>query len=386
MKIIFTRFPLESALGGAEIQTLSLMEGLLARGHAVAFAGSCPVLLAECRKRHIPVVELDIGPPPVTKYGVFSFAWRKARMRAKLKAVFASFENSKFETRNSRLDVIVMLSLSEKLLLTDIAADAGTKVIWVEHDRIGRWLTQNPWLQLLLKQSKKATTVCVSELSRKMYEEMGWDNKKIFAIPNGIEGRARGREVLSHKKNSQFSILNSQFRLGCIARLSKEKGVDVLINAMVDVPAHITLEIIGTGREEQALKHLVRSLKLEDRVIFTQHESDVTAAYARWDTLILPSRDHDPFGMVAAEAMLAGLPVIVTDQCGIAGYVNNDSDAIIVEADSASALSEAIGRIQNSEFRIQIAHAGQKTAEKKFSTKTMVERYEDVFTGTSSRD
>lgn len=369
MKILFTRFPLESALGGAEIQTLSLMEGLMERGHAVAFAGSCPVLLRECRKRHIPVAEVNIGPPPVTKGGAISFSWRKMFMKRKLRELFENFASE-----DSQLDALVMLSLSEKLLLTDIAADAGTKVIWIEHDRIGNWLTKNPWLTLLLKQSAKAMTVAVSELSRKMYVGMGWPEEKVVAIVNGVASPPSPLSIPPARHPGEGEPL----RLGCIARLSYEKGIDILINAMEDVPKNITLEIVGTGREENILRTLVHALNLDDRITFTAHEPDVASAYARFDALVLPSREHDPFGIVAAEAMLLGIPVIVTDQCGIADYLENGKDAIVAKANSSSALVDAIKEI--GDRRKKIGENGQKTAQEKFSVKSMVKRYEDVFT------
>lgn len=369
MRILFTRFPLESTLGGAEIQTLSLMEGLIARGHAVAFAGSCPVLLAECRKRNIPVAQVQIGPPPVTKWAAISFAWRKQGMKQKLRELLNSF---------GKLDVIVMLSLSEKLLLTDIAADAGVKVLWVEHDRVGRWLSKNPWLPMLLKQSMYATTVTVSDLSKKIYVKLGWNAKKVIAIPNGVDVATGHRPPASRgwRQEAGGSIL----RLGCIARLSYEKGVDVLIEAMAGTPDSTTLEIIGTGREKQTLKALAHRMHLDDRVTFTAREPDISSAFARWDALVLPSRDNDPFGMVAAEAMLAGLPVIVTDQCGIADYLEDGKDALIVKANAVSVLTDAIKRCQISDLRSQLAKQGRKTAEKKFTVERMVEEYEKVMT------
>jgi glycosyltransferase involved in cell wall biosynthesis len=120
---------------------------------------------------------------------------------------------------------------------------------------------------------------------------------------------------------------------------------------------------------------------LQKRVTFTPHERDIAGAYTRFDVLVLPSKDNDPFGMVAAEALSLGIPVIVTDQCGIADYLTNEKDALIVKAGSAKELSAAIIRMTESKTRIALAKAGQKTAEKKFSIKTMVERYEDVLTG-----
>ncbi len=115
-------------------------------------------------------------------------------------------------------DAICMLSLSEKLLLTDMAYALNIKPIWIEHDRIGRWLIKNPWLKLLLKQSSYATTVTVSELSKRMYVDLGWNKKRVVSIPNGIDaGRLR--------RKPKSEVRNPKVRIGCIARLSHEKGV-----------------------------------------------------------------------------------------------------------------------------------------------------------------
>jgi len=109
MKILFTRFPLESAYGGAEVQVLSLMEGLIKQDHKVRFFGSCPILLRECKRRKIPVTQLTIGPPPVTKWGAVSFLWRQKGMKKLLEQAVDHLPKA---------DAVIMLSLTEKLLLT----------------------------------------------------------------------------------------------------------------------------------------------------------------------------------------------------------------------------------------------------------------------------
>src|SRR3989338_938139 len=84
MRILFTRFPLESRFGGAEVQTLALMKGLRARGHDVEFLGSCDVLLREAASYQLSAISLESGPPPVTKWGAISFWWRQWGMKGKL--------------------------------------------------------------------------------------------------------------------------------------------------------------------------------------------------------------------------------------------------------------------------------------------------------------
>ncbi|HLD71001.1 MAG TPA: glycosyltransferase family 4 protein, partial [Candidatus Peribacteraceae bacterium] len=99
------------------------------------------------------------------------------------------------------------------------------------------------------------------------------------------------------------------------------------------------------------------------------------AFYRSTDVLVLPSRDNDPFGLVAAEAMACGTPVIVTEQCGIAGYLSNEVDAIIVKADSEKSLKEAILHIKDPAVRSRLSAAGKKTAQEKFSLDSMIEGY-----------
>lgn len=359
MKILFTRFPYESAYGGAEVQTMSLMKGLIARGHAVAFLGSCPVLLQLCKEEGIPCVALPIGKPPVSKWTVLSFLLRKKRMEALLAAALNEFKD---------LDAICMLSLSEKLLLSPHAIKRGIPVYWIEHDRIGRWLKKNPWLSTLCALSRNVTTVCVSDLSREYYLILGWSAERTVSIPNGVE---EGKGDYQVRQNGNV------LRAGCIARFTHDKGVDVLLEALKDVPS-MYLEILGKGREGKYLRKKAFILGVKDRVHFSEHVDNVNDFYATIDMLILPSRDHDPFGLVAAEAMMRGIPTIVTTQCGIARHITPNTDALVVKADSVDALREAMRVLSSPEMRERIGKAGRKAALERFTLQTMIDRYEQL--------
>lgn len=365
MKLLFTRFPLESAYGGAEVQTLTLMQRLIDRGHSVGFAGSCPVLLEECRRKGIPAVEWHIGPPPVTKWDAIAFTWKQAGMKKKLAALLDQFHD---------LDAIAMLSLTEKLLLTDIAAATGVKAVWIEHDTVGPWLTRNPWLGLLLDQAARATTVVVSELSRTIYRNIGWPEERIVAIPNGVTG-----DVTQKTQDAPHEGLH----LLCVARLSPEKGVDVLLRAIEHDPG-VTLDIVGEGKERAALEALANEQDVKGRVRFLGRRNDVGTMYASYDALVLPSREHDPFGLVAAEAMMAGVPVVVTDACGIAGYLTNGKDALVARADNAESLARAIGVLGDAGARARIGKDGHGTATTLFASERMGDAYESVFRARNS--
>lgn len=379
MRLLFTRFPLESAHGGAENQTMWLATGLQGKGHHVSFLGSCPVLLQTFLASTFQTQRLDIGSPPVTKWHATSFLWRRKEMQKTLITALDALPE--------RPDAIFMLSLSEKLLLTDYAHERGIKVFWIEHDRIGPWLRMNPWLPALKKASMKATIICVSELSRKLYIDMGFDPSHVVAIPNGVPAPTR----TSERRHSQLppspagygragTAHSSSLHLGCIARLSPEKGIDVLLHALENIP-EVSLDIVGTGPDEGYLRTLIHQDSERmggERICIKKSVESLDDFYASIDALVLPSREHDPFGLVVAEAMMRKVPVIVTDACGIAGYLQDGKDGLIVKADDPLGLAEAIRRILEPSLRKSVSEQGQKTARELFSTERMVEGYEKL--------
>jgi glycosyltransferase involved in cell wall biosynthesis len=348
MNILFTRFPLESLFGGAEVQTLSLMQELTSHNHTAHFLGSCPVLLKESAKQNVQTTTLDIGMPPVTKWNAISFIWRKRAMRKQLEQALSNGQTP---------DVLCMLSLSEKILLTPFALRKGIKVIWIEHDSVGRWLKGNPWLSTIRKLSSSVTTVCVSELSAEMYRSMGYEN--VQCIPNGVVP-----PTYQATPSEGTSIT-----LGCIARLNPEKGVHVLVDAIKNMPS-VRLIINGKGAQ-----------KIEDteQVQLISRVHDIDDVYKKIDVLVLPSIENDPFGLVVAEAMLRGIPIVCTTACGISKYLKSGVSGLVVKAGSTVALRDAIEMMQDPETRKLLADNGKTLAEQHFTVERMVDQYEQLF-------
>ncbi len=374
MRILFTRFPLESTYGGAEVQTLSLMKGLRERGHDVSFLGSCPTLLAQSQNLKLKTQNLHIGPPPVTKWGAVSFWWRQNIMQKAL--------TSKVQSLTPPPDAIGMLSISEKLLLTEWAVQQGIRVVWIEHDRVGAWLRWNPWLPKLRRLSKLATTVVVSDLSKRIYVELGWRPDDIVVIPNGID-LERFSPVKDSIKSPHPNPLPpgegncSPFHIGCIARLSWEKGVDLLIGAIKDLP-NVHLTIVGTGREEHHLRRLAQRITNNgQQITIVSSVPDVATFYRSLDVFVLPSRDHDPCPLAPIEAIACGIPTIMTDACGTAEYVQNEKEAIVIPAGSVDGLHDAIVRLMNdADLRRRLAERGPQVVTERFSMERMVGQYE----------
>lgn len=169
------------------------------------------------------------------------------------------------------------------------------------------------------------------------------------------------------------------FRFVSAGNLNRGKGFDLLLRAFAalrDGGADAQLLIMGGGGEETALLSLAASLGLAEAVRFTgtYRRPELARALAESDAFVLASRG-ETFGVVYAEAMACGRPVIATRCGGPEGFVN-DTNGLLVPVDDAAALTEAmrdmmahIGRYDPaaiaSEARIRFsapAVAGQLTA------------------------
>lgn len=97
-------------------------------------------------------------------------------------------------------------------------------------------------------------------------------------------------------------------------RLIARKRVDDLIDALKNTPT-ITLLVAGHGPEEFRLRSLCATLNVT--ALFCGHleQENLAKMYAMADCLVLPSVD-EPWGLVVNEALFAGIPVVVSDDCG----------------------------------------------------------------------
>jgi len=137
------------------------------------------------------------------------------------------------------------------------------------------------------------------------------------------------------------------FVAGFAGRLVKEKGVDVLIEALNVLRSknyNIKLLICGTGPEQEQLAYHCRNLGIFDYVEFLPAlaHSQVPEFMRRLHVLVLPSRSvprwKEQFGRVIIEAMACGVPVVGSD-CGAIPEVIGRNDLIFPEGDAAALAS-----------------------------------------------
>lgn len=155
-------------------------------------------------------------------------------------------------------------------------------------------------------------------------------------------------------------------RLLYVGRLSGEKGVAILIDAMHILTKRngigAKLTIIGAGEEEDSLRAKVRQLALGNCVNFMGHipyGEDVLRLFKESEIFVLPSLTEG-FPKTLLEAMANCTPIIATSVGGIPELVKNGFSGILAPPGDASGLANAIRRLHsNKELRVRLAENGR---------------------------
>jgi len=173
--------------------------------------------------------------------------------------------------------------------------------------------------------------VTCSTFARDSYVEAGVPGDKISIVPLGVDA------AIFHDR-SRLRATDRSFRFVYVGQLSAHKGLDLLITAFEELRKsrpEIELDIVGPSGN---LAHLVNARE-RPGVKYWGRLSQAACAdiLRRADCFILPSR-VDSFGMVVAEAMSCGLPVIVSSGVGAKDMVEHGRNGWIFDSESIPGL------------------------------------------------
>jgi glycosyltransferase involved in cell wall biosynthesis len=140
-------------------------------------------------------------------------------------------------------------------------------------------------------------------------------------------------------------------RLLFVGRLSPEKGVDLLLQAMASRP-ETRLTILGDGPARSDLVALTRKLGLESRVRFAGFTQDIWPHLAAATALILPSR-REGLPLAVIEALMLGTPVVATDVGGVRSLVRDGLNGVVTPPHSSAELGRGLDRMRANRSRFK---------------------------------
>jgi glycosyltransferase involved in cell wall biosynthesis len=216
--------------------------------------------------------------------------------------------------------------------------------------------------------------------SLRKYEKI--PSKKLCTILNGIDGCKYVFKIDKIKKRHELGIKNNGPIIGLCVRITEQKGIEYLLQAMIDiirVYPQISLVIGGDGVLLYRLKEMAKRLGIDQNVFFIGFRLDIPDLLKLFDLYVLPSL-WEGLPMVLLEAMAAGCPIVATNVGGNHQAVVNKYNGILVEPRNPRSLADAIlFLLSQPETRKAYANNGQMLFKKFFSAEVMAKRYENLY-------
>ena len=218
---------------------------------------------------------------------------------------------------------------------------------------------------------KNAKSVAVGEaVNKNLKEDVGITDSRV--IYNGV--------VLKETDDQVDEIISYDgIKLGCIARLSEQKGLTYLLDAMSLLTIKdIRLFIVGEGELREELENKVKELNLQDSVIFLGYRKDIVECINSFDFCVLPSV-FEGFGLVAIEAFMNSKTLVATAIPGLNEVVTNEN-GVLVPAKDPAALASAIDKLAtDATLRQELASQAKKDYENRFSYPMFLENYRALY-------
>jgi len=217
------------------------------------------------------------------------------------------------------------------------------------------------------------TTISHTATNRFLADKV-FQQDKTVTVYNGVD-----TDRYIARRQAQNSV-GEGFRWITVGRLHESKDYPTLLDAMT-MCANATLDIVGQGSLYEPLLQQTHRLKLKDHVRFLGLRDDIPDLLPTYDGFVLSSV-WEGFGLVVAEAMASGIPVIATRSGGPQEIVGEDETAgFLVPPSKPDALAAAMQRLMKltSEQRQTMGMAGRKRVQEYFSLNAAVSRWEQIY-------
>lgn len=239
----------------------------------------------------------------------------------------------------------------------------GTRIAWrgIAHRCYGGSLSRSLALTVLQYAEKRTTSalnnanlyIAPSQFVRQQYVAAGFPGDRIWVKPHFASAVTPGADA-----NRDGAIF--------VGRLCVEKGVDVLLSAWRQLP-DIRLLIIGDGPYAAEVRAAVARTR---NIVWlgALSRAEVLAHVRRARCIVVPSKVPESFGLVAAEAMGSGTPVVASDIGALPELVKNGRTGLLVSVGDTEDLIQKVRYLNvHPQFAVTLGAAGREDYEKRFT-------------------
>ncbi|WP_246649320.1 glycosyltransferase [Bradyrhizobium canariense] len=246
--------------------------------------------------------------------------------------------------------------------------------------QVSWWLNEGP----LLRNANGVLFTCEEE--RLLARNAFWPYRvREFAVGYGTSDVAGHREAQVAAFREQLSALGQRGFLLFLSRIHQKKGCDLLVDAFAEIASSVPdLDLVMAGPDQSGwvseLKHRAEAAGIGHRI----HWPGMLEGDQKWgafhdcEAFVLPSHQEN-FGIVVAEALACGKPVLITDKVNIWREIKEDGAGLVASDDAAGILSLLSGYLALSpDQRQSMAEAGRQSFLKRFDIEQNAQTLLDV--------
>lgn len=207
----------------------------------------------------------------------------------------------------------------------------------VSEKHLGDRLLKRLVYGLLLKKYSPDFVLAIGQQTQNWVAARGFNERRIFSFSYFLE---------SSGKTVHFSPVgsNQSTRVGFVGQLIQRKRVDLLLDALAGLES-IELVVVGDGSLSEQLRQQAQDLGLTVTWLGPLSMARAREVISSLDCLVLPS-DHDGWGAVVSEALIAGVPAICSNRCGASTVVNTSGEGGVFAAGDVLGLRMLIENCQ----------------------------------------
>jgi len=358
-------------IGGVQSDILTLSEDLSRKGHEVFVATTPGILLEELQRKGARYLELD-----------FSFRGPTGLLRVARKLRRAIREHG--------IEVLAPQSVR-----STIAAYVALRLLPFEY-RVAATGRRLPIITTIhnihnpihfryaghILQRCADYVIFESNYERDRLLASGLSEGKSTVIHSGIDTERFVPQPLDRALAERYGLDPEHHRIfGIVARLSEEKGHDLLLRAFAEVHREAPdtrLMVIGDGPLLEQVRGQAQTLGLGEAVVFTGMQRDIPRHLALIDVFVLAST-RESFPLAAREAMAAGKAVIAPRIGGCPEVVDDGVTGLLFEVRNVPQLQERMRQLMEGERYEAMGRAARERVERLFSRRSWVEGDERVY-------
>lgn len=217
----------------------------------------------------------------------------------------------------------------------------------------------------------------LSEDAKRHYSK--WiPEEKLRVCYNGVDVGKEPSETMKASLTQDWQRVEEfkgdSILIGCICELVKIKNLDVMLQAMSQLPLEYKLLLIGSGADEKSLQEQADRLGISDRVLFLGYRYEAHRLLSLVDIYAMTSRSEG-FCLALTEAAMYGKKIVCADIPGMREKFSEE-EVTYFDVDSPQELAEAVLTANEHPEKGERAKA---VAEERFSTERMYEGYEGVY-------